>query len=132
MEHSSKLLYVAGPYSIGNIQENIRRAEIVSVNLIRSGFHVITPHKNTAGYEKYEDGNLTYETWLKMDLDIISRCDAVYVMVNSENSQGAKKEIEFAREKGMPVIYEAEHPSSKFTYAEYIEVKKNEHRTCSY
>lgn len=121
---TNKLLYVAGPYSIGNIQENIRRAEIVSVNLIRSGFHVITPHKNTAGYEKYEDGTLTYETWLKMDLDIISRCDAVYVMVNSENSQGVRKEIEFARVMGMPVIYEADHPATKFTYPDYLEIQK--------
>ena len=97
---------------------------MVSVNLIKAGFHVITPHKNTAGYEKYEDENLTYETWLKMDLDIISRCDAIYVMVNSENSQGAKKEIEFARAMGMPVIYEAEHPSGGFTYADYLEIQK--------
>lgn len=117
---TNKLLYVAGPYSIGDTRENIRRAEMVSVNLIRSGFHVITPHKNAAGYEKYEDGNLTYETWLKMDLDIISRCDAVYVMVNSENSQGVRKEIEFAQAIGIPVIYEAEHRSSEFTPVDYF------------
>lgn len=125
---TNKLLYIAGPYSIGNIQENIRRAEMISVNLIRSGFHVITPHKNTAGYEKYEDGNLTYETWTKMDLDILSRCDAIYVMVNSENSQGAKKEIEFARTMRMPVIYESEHPSSEFTPADYFKFVKGNQR----
>lgn len=112
---TDKLLYVAGPYSIGNTQENIRRAETVSVNLIRQGFHVLTPHKNTAGYEKYEDGNITYETWIKMDLDLLSRCDAVYVMVNSEESQGVRKEIEFAQAAGMTVIYEAEYPSDRFT-----------------
>jgi len=121
---TNKLLYVAGPYSIGDPQENIRRAEMVSVNLLRSGFHVITPHKNTAGYEKYEDGNLTYETWIKLDLDLLSRCDAIYVMVNSEISHGVKKEIEFARAMGMPVIYEADYPSGEFTYADYLEIQK--------
>lgn len=121
---TNKLLYVAGPYSVGNTQENIRRAEMVSVNLIRQGFHVITPHKNTACYEKYEDGNLTYETWIKMDLDLLSRCDAIYVMVNSENSLGVKKEIEFARAMGIPVIYEAEHPSTEVTYSDYLEILK--------
>ena len=115
---TNKLLYIAGPYS-GDTQENIKRAEMVSVNLIRQGFHVITPHKNTAGYEKYEDGTLTYETWLKMDLDILSRCDAVYVMTGSEDSQGVKKEIEFARERGIQVIYEAEYPSDGFSLDEY-------------
>ena len=98
---------------------------MISVNLLRSGFHVITPHKNTAGYEKYEDGNLTYETWLKLDLDILSRCDAIYVMVNSEDSQGVKKEIEFARAMGMPVIYEADYPSNNFDLSEYYELLTN-------
>jgi len=122
---TNKLLYIGGPYSIGNTKENIRRAEMISVNLLRSGFHVITPHKNTAGYEKYEDGNLTYETWLKLDLDILSRCDAIYVMVNSEDSQGVKKEIEFARAMGMPVIYEADYPSNNFDLSEYYELLTN-------
>ncbi len=122
---TNKLLYIAGPYTIGNTKENIRRAEMVSVNLLRSGFHVITPHKNTAGYEKYEDGNITYETWIGMDLDILSRCDAVYVLMNSEESQGVKKEIEFARAVGMPVIYETDYPSDNFDLTEYYELLTN-------
>lgn len=122
---NNKLLYIAGPYTIGNTKENIRRAEMISVNLIRSGFHVITPHKNTAGYEKYEDGNITYETWIGMDLDILSRCDAVYVLVNSEDSQGVKKEIEFARATGLPVIYETDYPSNNFDLTEYYELLTN-------
>lgn len=123
---TNKLLYIAGPYN-GNTDENIRRAEEVSVNLIRQGFHVMTPHKNTAGYEKYEDGNLTYETWLRMDLDILSRCDAVYVMVNSENSKGVKREVEFAQEMGIPVIHEADYPPGKLTpgYLELLKYKEN-------
>lgn len=122
---TNKLLYIAGPYSIGNTQENIRRAELVSVNLLRSGFHVITPHKNTAGYEQYEDGNITYETWIELDMDILSRCDAIYVMVNSEGSQGVKKEIEFAQDVGMLVIYEADNPSDNFDLAKYYELVTN-------
>ena len=44
------LLYIVGAYS-GNVLENIEKAEVVSINLVRNGFHVITPHKNTPGYE---------------------------------------------------------------------------------
>lgn len=46
------LVYVIGAYS-GNVKENIQKAEEASIALIRAGYHVITPHKNTAGYEKY-------------------------------------------------------------------------------
>lgn len=101
----NKLLYVAGPYS-GDIKQNIKNAEQISINLIRSGFHVITPHKNTAGYEQYEDDEITYQTWIDLDLNILSRCDAIYVMKNSEHSIGTQKEIEFALHNRIEIIYE--------------------------
>lgn len=114
-----KLLYIAGAYS-GNTIQNIKDAEQVSINLIRNGFHVLTPHKNTAGYEKYEGDGLDYETWIKMDMDLLSRCDAIYIMVNSTNSIGAMRELEFARQKGMVIILESEHPSHMFTLETYL------------
>lgn len=118
------MLYVAGAYS-GNVKENIEKAENASINLIRNGFHVITPHKNTAGYEKYEgDGKITYETWLEMDLNLLSRCDAIYVLSNSDSSNGVKKEIEFAIKYGMPVIYEKEYPPEQFTLFDFMKIMK--------
>ena len=121
----NKLLYVAGPYS-GDIEANIARAEAVSIGLIRNGFHVLTPHKNMAGYEQYEGDGIGYKTWLDMDLDLLRRCDALYVMLNSERSVGVQKELKFARRKRIPVIHEIEYPHSGFTlemYAGLIEEK---------
>ena len=100
-----KLLYVAGPYS-GDIEQNIKNAESASINLIKMGFHVITPHKNTSGYEKYEDDNITYQTWIDMDLNLLSRCGALYVMSNSKYSKGTQIEIKFASDNDMEIIYE--------------------------
>ncbi len=104
-----KLIYIVGAYS-GDTKKNIEDAEYVSISLIRQGFSVMCPHKNTSGYEKYEDGKITYDTWLKMDLEILSRCDVIYVMKNSTNSNGAKKEIEHAQKLGIPIIYEKHCP----------------------
>ncbi|MCK5012963.1 MAG: DUF4406 domain-containing protein [Candidatus Omnitrophica bacterium] len=121
----NKLLYVAGPYS-GDTADNIARAEEVSIGLIRKGFHVFTPHKNMAGYEQYEGNGIGYKTWMDMDLDFLRRCDAMYVMLNSERSVGVQKELKFARRKKIPVIHEMEYPYSGFTlemYAEIIEEK---------
>lgn len=116
-----KLLYVAGAYS-GDVESNIKIAEAVSINLISRGFHVITPHKNTSGYEKYEDENITYKTWIDMDLDILSRCDAIYVMQNSVNSNGVKKEIEHAKKLNIPIIYEKDYPCDSFSLSEYNKI----------
>jgi nucleoside 2-deoxyribosyltransferase len=100
-----KLVYVAGPYR-GNIKKNIEKAERKSIELIMQGFDVLTPHKNTAGYEKYEDGMITHETWLELGLDLLSRCDVIYVMENAENSEGTQAEIAFALKYNIPFIYE--------------------------
>lgn len=121
---NNKLLYVAGPYT-GNVEQNIKNAESVSIELIRSGFHVLTPHKNTAGYEQYEDGDIiNYQTWIDLDLDLLSRCDAIYVMSNSENSNGVKKEIMFCEENDIEIIHEIEYPLHKFTLELYKSIMK--------
>jgi hypothetical protein len=103
-----KLIYVAGPYS-GDVERNIKRAEEVSIRLIRQGYDVITPHKNTAGYERYEDENINYETWMELSLNILSRCDAIYIMKGSEQSKGTQKEIEFAKQHNIEIINEKEN-----------------------
>lgn len=103
-----KLIYVAGPYS-GDIEWNIKRAEEVSIRLIREGHHVITPHKNTAGYERYEDKNITYETWMELSLNILSRCDAIYVMTGSQQSEGTQREIEFAKQHNIEILNEKQN-----------------------
>ncbi len=99
------LVYVIGAYS-GNIKENIAKAEAVSIALICAGYHVITPHKNTAGYEWYENvhDELSYKTWIEMDLNILSRCDAIFIMDNAKDSHGSQIEIKFARSRNIPEV----------------------------
>jgi nucleoside 2-deoxyribosyltransferase len=97
------LVYVIGKYA-GNVKENIQKAEEIRIALVKAGYHVITPHKNTSGYEKYEDGTISYRTWIEMDLNILSRCDAVFIMDNTENSHGSQIEIEFARSRNIPEV----------------------------
>lgn len=105
--NKKKLVYVIGAYSANDkntIADHINEAENISIDLIRAGYHVITPHKNTAGYENYEDDKLTYQTWIDMDLNILSRCDAIFIMDNAKESKGSKIEIEFARKNNIPMV----------------------------
>ena len=113
------LVYVAGAYS-GDVAANIAKAEAASIALIRNGWNVFTPHKNTAGYEQHEDETITKETWLEMDTTILSRCDLMYVLDNWETSDGTKTEMVFARDNGIPIFMEETFPAQDFVLGVFI------------
>lgn len=104
---STKIIYVAGPYK-GDVEANIAKAEAASVELWRRGWVVICPHKNTAGFEKYEDASLPPEVWIQGDLVILSRCDAIFMLKDWQQSAGAKEERRFAIAREIPVLYEGD------------------------
>jgi hypothetical protein len=101
------LAFVAGCYD-GNIENNIKLAEEHSIKLIEMGFAVFTPHKNFAHYEKYESYNkrslLNRETWLKIDREILRRCDFMYLLPNWKFSVGTRDEMLLAKALGLPII----------------------------
>lgn len=106
-----RMIYVAGKYSgetYSEVDDNIKKAEKVSIKLLEAGWCVITPHKNYAHYEQYRavSEKLDYRFFMKCDMEILSRCDALFAMTNSKDSPGAKEELYFAHEKGIHIYYE--------------------------
>ena len=100
-----KVIYVAGKYRAETeweLIENIRHAEVVASNLWGRGWSVICPHKNTAHFgglmENPEDDHLL---WLKGDLEMLKRCDAIYMLSNWQTSTGAMLELEEAQKHGL-------------------------------
>ena len=95
-----KLIYVAGPYSVGDTSANVRLAVQSGYRMRFHGVAAIVPHRNhldeLLGYG--ED----YNTWLAEDLEILSRCDAV-VRLPGE-SPGADAEVAHAESLGIPVF----------------------------
>lgn len=106
------LIYVAGAYK-GDTVANTSKAEEISIALIRNKWNVFTPHKNTFGYEKYEDHVLSEATWISMDLGMLERCDALYVINNWRTSVGAQTEICFAGEHDIPIFWEESVPADE-------------------
>jgi hypothetical protein len=102
-----KVIYVAGAYRNSTewgLIKNIRKAEAVAIKLWQQGWAVICPHKNTAFF-----GGLCPDiTWLNGDLEIIRRCDAVYMLKGFKSSVGAVQEWELAKSLGLEIIYEDE------------------------
>jgi nucleoside 2-deoxyribosyltransferase len=112
-----KLLYVAhkirdprGPWFM---LQHMREGEAVALALWQMGAAVICPGKNT----EFFDGAAPDEVWLKGDLEMVKRCDAVVMSPNWTTSKGAHGEKEFAEEIGKPVFY---WPQDRATISEFI------------
>lgn len=101
------IIYTAGPYRAPTewgVTENIRTAERYAIELWKQGWVVICPHKNTACF----GGCLPDDTWLMGDLEILKRCDAIFMLPGWENSEGARVEHTVAHDLGLKTFYHHE------------------------
>ena len=101
-------VYVAGPFTADSkeaIQENVETAFHHATILKREGFTPFIPHllfyyerwhKNTFGYF------LEYEEAMEWDEAFLTDCDVLYVIARSP---GVDREIERAKELGIPIHY---------------------------
>lgn len=102
-----KVIYIAGKYrdSRGEyyVRTNIREAERYALLVWKYGGVAVCPHKNTAGFGGAL--GISDDTWLKGDLELLKRCDALYAIPSWVCSEGTKAEIQFAQENHIPVLY---------------------------
>ena len=102
-----KVVYVAGPFrgkDSWEMEQNIRRAEELALEVWRAGHAAICPHTNT----RFFQGAAKDEVWLFGDLAILERCDAVLMTPNWERSEGAKAERQHAIIHHIPIFYSLE------------------------
>ena len=102
----AKIIYVAGKFrgkTAYEIHCNVVKAEAVALELWRDGWVVFCPHLNTQNFQ----GELPDEVWLNGCIEILMRCDAIYMMEGYEQSVGALAELEIAEELDLEVIYES-------------------------
>lgn len=100
------LIYLSGPYR-GNIAKNIEAARRVAVELWEQGYTVICPHLNTAFFER--DCKIT-DDYIRRDLEIVSRCDAVILLPGWQCSEGAREEKRAAEDLGIAVYEYPDRP----------------------
>lgn len=93
-------VYVAGPYTKGDVALNVRKAIEAANELYDNGMFPYVPHLthfwHLVQWRPYED-------WLKLDLVWLRMSDAVLRL--SGESSGADKEVEEAKRLGMPVFH---------------------------
>jgi hypothetical protein len=93
-------IYIAGAYSKGDVAQNVRDAIQAGDYVSRFGHFPFIPHLShfwhmLAPHE--------YEFWMKQDEVWLRQCDAV-LRIDGE-SAGADKEVEIAKEIGLPIYH---------------------------
>ena len=109
-----KVIYIAGKYLGDSDWEtylNIHHARVAAHRLWHEGWAVICPNGNTAffggiGERDKNDPNGDWQRWINGDLEILSRCDAIYMLSNWRDSEGAILEYNRAQKLGLLTFYE--------------------------
>jgi|WetSurMetagenome_2_1015567.scaffolds.fasta_scaffold24457_2 hypothetical protein len=95
-----KHVYVASPYTNGNKGYNVNRQIFAGHLLMSKGFAPVLP---LLFHFMHLRRPRPYREWLALDLEMLSKCDALLRLAG--HSPGADKEVEFARERGIPVFF---------------------------
>lgn len=92
-------VYVAGPYTKGNVEHNVNKAIYISDLMLQMGFHPYCPHLCHFHHIKYPQ---EYNVWLELVMAFMEKCDVVF-RIEGE-SEGADLEVQRANELGIPVF----------------------------
>jgi hypothetical protein len=94
-------IYVAGPYTKGDVEKNVARAIFIGDWITAFGHTVFIPHLTHFWHKQHAH---EWEFWMKQDFEWLRACDAVF-RIEGE-SKGADMEVELAKELGKPVYYD--------------------------
>ena len=93
------LIYVAGPYTNGDVAINVRNAYEAANRLADLGFAPFVPHSTHFWHMLFPR---PYEFWLELDNQFLPLCQAVLRL--SGHSSGADKEVLLAQTLNIPVF----------------------------
>jgi hypothetical protein len=92
-------IYVAGPYTKGDVAENVHNAIKAANQLADLGFAPFVPHLTHFWHLVMQR---PYEFWLELDNQFLPHCDAL-LRIPGESS-GADEECSLAQTLGIPVF----------------------------
>ena len=98
-----KVIYIAGKYrgaTAWEVEQNIRAAEDVAARVWAAGLVALCPHANA----RHMEGVTSDENFLAGTLELMRRCDAVVLVTNWRDSEGARAEVAEAERLGIPVF----------------------------
>lgn len=102
-----KVVYIAGKFrgpTSWHVEKNVRRAEEAALSVAEAGAMPLCPHTMTRHFH----GLLNDQFWLDGTMELLRRCDAVFLARGWEGSVGTALELGEARDLGKPVFVEIE------------------------
>ena len=100
-----KIIYVSGSYSNPDkrvVEENIKRHRETAIRIWEIGYTAISPVLNTVHFERE---GVRYNDIIEGDLEILSRCDAIFMLRGWHHSKGAEIEYRYASEHNIPIFF---------------------------
>lgn len=96
-------VYVAGAYSgyIMDVATNIRKGRRVCIDLVLLGYNPYCPW-NDWEWAVVED--IPKEAFQRVGIAHLLKSDCVFLVPGWENSGGTKREIEIAKQRGIPIF----------------------------
>lgn len=96
-------IYVAGPYTSGDVAVNVRNAYEAANRLADLGFAPFVPHATHFWHMLFPR---PYKFWLELDNQFVPCCAAVLRLPGP--STGADGEVQLAESLGIPVFHDIE------------------------
>ena len=97
----NRRVYVAGPMTLGPIDDNIRTAIEAGTDLMRAGYFPFIPHLTHFWAMMWQGNDLpTHEEWLAYDKEWVTTSGALIRLPGK--SSGADQEVRWARRHGIP------------------------------
>ena len=97
-DSTPSLIYLAGPISSDPLRHTYQAIKLAA-ELAKMGWLIHVPHVSVLA-EMFAP--LPYESWMHLDMRGVRRCDALIRLPGE--SPGADRELELARELGLPVV----------------------------
>jgi hypothetical protein len=98
-----KKVYIASPYTLGDVAVNVRVQLETADQLMTLGF---APYVPLLTHFQHLHRPRPYEDWCRHDDDWIPCCD--YLLRLPGESKGADREVRLAESLGIPVFYKGE------------------------
>lgn len=102
-------IYVAGPYTKGDVAVNVRNAYEAANRLANMGFAPFVPHATHFWHMLFPR---PYQFWLDLDNEFLPCCAALLRLPGE--SSGADKEVELAKKLKIPVFKNIEDLANHF------------------
>lgn len=114
-------VYIASPYTIGDVAQNVRKSFHAACSLRMFGAMPIAPLRAHFEHLLYPQ---QYELWMQEDFEYVRMSQAVLRLAGI--SQGADREVTLAQEIGIPVFTDytklKNWAEEKFNSGEYTPV----------